>query len=128
MPNVPCLHNVFVGYWGCVMSDRQTCVDCHELSPETETNYTLIGSRFGWRLLRTKDAGGNVLVEWRCPSCWRAYKAARGESLPASMRFGDPPSGTRRAVLPAPDDDPTPGTGSVPKRARTVPPLATRKR
>ncbi len=128
MRSEPCLRAAFVGYWECVMSDRQTCVDCHELSPETETNYTLIGSRFGWRLTRTKDASGTALVEWRCPSCWRIYKAARGETLPGSVRFGDPPSGTRRAVPPAPDDDPTLGAGTTPKRARTVPPQATRKR
>ena len=112
------------------MSDRQTCVDCRELSPETETNYTLIGSRFGWRLTRTNTADGRVLVEWRCPSCWRAYKAARGETT-ASSRFGagvgEPPSGTRRAAPPAPDDDPTHGSGTA-KRARSVPPQATRKR
>jgi hypothetical protein len=109
------------------MSDRQTCVDCHELSPETETNYTLIGSRFGWRLTRTKDASGNMVVQWRCPACWRVHKAARGESA-SSSRFGDPPSGTRRAVPPAPDDDPTHGAGTPAKRARSIPPQATRKR
>ena len=112
------------------MSDRQTCVDCHELSPETETNYTLIGSRFGWRLTRSKAADGTVLVEWRCPSCWRIYKAARGETTAGSSRFstgvGEPPSGTRRAVPSGPDEDPT-GSGTA-KRARTVPPQATRKR
>ena len=27
-----------------------TCVDCGEQSPQTETNYTLISSRYGWRL------------------------------------------------------------------------------
>jgi hypothetical protein len=115
------------------MSDRQTCVDCHELSPETETNYTLIGSRFGWRITRRKDADGNMLVEWRCPACWRAYKAARNESVPQSTRFGpgigDPASGTRRAASPAPNDDgPTQGAGTTPRRARSVPPQATRKR
>jgi hypothetical protein len=91
------------------MSDRQTCVDCHELSPETETNYTLIGSRFGWRLTRRADADGKPLVEWRCPACWRTYKAAKGEkgeTVPASARLGpkssDPRSGTRRAASHAP--------------------------
>jgi hypothetical protein len=107
------------------MGDRQKCVDCHELSPETDTNYTLIGSRFGWRLTRTMDAKGVAGAEWRCPGCWKVYKAARGDTAPPSARLGaraaDPPSGTRRAAPPAPDDDPS-------KKRRTVPPLASRKR
>jgi hypothetical protein len=114
------------------MTDRQTCVDCHELSPETETNYTLIGSRFGWRLTRRKDTDGKMLVEWRCPACWRTHKAAKGEGVPSSSRiglaFGDPPSGTRRAATPVPDPDPTTGSATSRRRARSIPPQATRKR
>jgi hypothetical protein len=106
------------------MGDRQKCVDCHELSPETDTNYTLIGSRFGWRLTRTLDAQGVAGAEWRCPGCWKVYKAAGGHTAPPSARLAraaDPPSGTRRAAPPAPDDDPS-------KKRRTVPPQVSRKR
>jgi len=28
----------------------QTCVDCNAQSPQTETNFTLISARYGWRL------------------------------------------------------------------------------
>jgi len=59
------------------MRDRQTCVGCGKKSPETETNYTLISAQFGWRLTRYKSADGTLVVEWRCPSCWREYKRAR---------------------------------------------------
>jgi hypothetical protein len=66
--------------------DRQTCVGCGKQSPETETNYTLISAQFGWRLTRYKSPDGGLVVEWRCPTCWREYKRARtikpGESNP----------------------------------------------
>jgi hypothetical protein len=57
--------------------DRQTCVGCGKKSPETETNYTLISAQFGWRLTRYKTQDGALVVEWRCPTCWREFKRAR---------------------------------------------------
>ncbi len=56
------------------MPDRQVCIDCGTQSPETETNYTLISSQFGWRLTRTRTADGLFNVEWRCPACWKEHK------------------------------------------------------
>jgi hypothetical protein len=50
------------------------CVDCGALSPETETNYTLISSRHGWRLTRSFDAEGRKIMEWRCPPCWNRFR------------------------------------------------------
>jgi hypothetical protein len=64
------------------MRDRQTCVGCGKKSPETETNYTLISAQFGWRLTRYKNADGSLVVEWRCPTCWREYKRNRTPSVP----------------------------------------------
>jgi hypothetical protein len=29
-------------------------------------------------LARSKSSVGEIVVEWRCPICWRAYKLARG--------------------------------------------------
>jgi hypothetical protein len=54
--------------------ERQICVGCGKQSPETETNYTLISAQFGWRLSRARTGDGTLLVEWRCPNCWREYK------------------------------------------------------
>jgi hypothetical protein len=89
------------------MSDRQICVGCQAQSPETETNYTLIGSQHGWRLIRTRAPDGTVVAEWRCPGCWKAYKASLskgGEGQPPSSRTGmlavDPPSGTHAVGSP----------------------------
>ncbi|RYG63990.1 hypothetical protein EON77_20260, partial [bacterium] len=59
------------------MRDREVCVDCRRLSPETETNYTLISAQFGWRLSRTRLPDGTIDVAWRCPSCWTTHKARR---------------------------------------------------
>ncbi|HTQ44988.1 MAG TPA: hypothetical protein VMI75_19645, partial [Polyangiaceae bacterium] len=77
------------------MRDRQTCVGCGKKSPETETNYTLISAQFGWRLTRYKNPDGSLVVEWRCPACWREYKRARSSSPDAA----GPPSSV---VQPAP--------------------------
>jgi hypothetical protein len=57
--------------------DRQTCVGCGKKSPETETNYTLISAQFGWRLTRYTGPDGALVVQWRCPNCWRDFKRAR---------------------------------------------------
>jgi hypothetical protein len=55
------------------------CHDCGRTAPATDTNYTVVTSRYGWRLTRVtldipvegKPMSG---VEWRCPSCWQRYK------------------------------------------------------
>jgi len=62
------------------MSNRRACVDCKRLGPETETDYTLIGSRFGWRLRKERAADGTVILEWRRPQCWAEYKKTHGSS------------------------------------------------
>ena len=54
-----------------------TCVDCGAAAPETDTAYTLISARFGWRLQYTVDAAGRRVPEWRCGECYRRNKAAR---------------------------------------------------
>ena len=51
------------------------CEDCGQASPRTQTSYTLIGSGHGWRLVRRVDQAGDIVLEWRCPSCWKKYKA-----------------------------------------------------
>jgi hypothetical protein len=89
------------------MFTRPTCVDCRSLAPETNTYYTLIGPTHGWRMTRTAQGDGGLLVEWRCAPCWRKYKATAA----ASGRY--PSSGqhlTSRAARAAsipPEDDPT---------------------
>ena len=52
----------------------RSCVVCGLAAPETTTEYTLISSRYGWRLLRRRDASGNYVFEWRCPPCWSRYR------------------------------------------------------
>ncbi|HEX3344685.1 MAG TPA: hypothetical protein VHS09_08945 [Polyangiaceae bacterium] len=90
--------------------DRQTCVGCGKKSPETETNYTLISAQFGWRLTRYKSADGALIVEWRCPTCWRDYKRARTTPVEeaSDSRPSQPPMvqpSAPRSTLPKP---PTP--------------------
>jgi hypothetical protein len=54
------------------------CVDCGKAPPITETNYTLISARHGWRLTRGADRDGQRVMEWRCPNCWLAYRKKQG--------------------------------------------------
>ncbi len=58
--------------------ERRVCVDCNEIAPATETNYTLISQRHGWRLTRTTDAAGRKVMEWRCPTCFSRFKPKKG--------------------------------------------------
>lgn len=88
--------------------NRQTCVDCGAMSPPTETNYTLISKKHGWRLTRWTDANGLLHLEWRCPSCWseskrdkdllKTAKAERAEAehRPAKRRHSTMPPAKRR--------------------------------
>jgi hypothetical protein len=60
------------------MSQRPTCIDCGANAPDTNTNYTLISTSFGWRLTRRALPGGGQAVEWRCATCWRKHKTGAG--------------------------------------------------
>ena len=71
------------------MSQRPTCIECGASAPDTNTNYTLISTSFGWRLTRRVLPDGAVNVEWRCTTCWRKQKARPAASVvaPASSGF-----------------------------------------
>jgi hypothetical protein len=73
------------------MSTREfeTCVVCGAESPKTETNYTLISPKFGWRLSRRAAGDGTFIVEWRCGPCWTKHKEQQAES---SRRPKTPPT------------------------------------
>ena len=49
------------------------CTGCQERAPEVSTDYTLISSRFGWRVRRFVEHGEYV-TEWWCPACWAELK------------------------------------------------------
>lgn len=89
---------------------RYACVDCRARAPEVETEYTLISSRFGWRLTRKIDRDGSTQLEWRCPTCWARRKQEKamamtpGEGVPSSSE----PASSQR--------DSSPGSRRDPKR------------
>lgn len=65
---------------------RYACVDCTALSPAVASNFTLISSRFGWRLHRYLDAQTHrTRMEWRCPHCWRVFREARRRRAISSL-------------------------------------------
>ena len=55
-------------------------------SPKTDTNYTLISPKFGWRLSRRPAGDGTFIVEWRCADCWNKHKEKRPRAARASRR------------------------------------------
>ena len=104
------------------MRDRQTCIDCGKLSPETETNYTLISSQFGWRLTRWRSDDGAFHVEWRCPDCWREHKRAK---VAADENLAQTPQAGSTGARPSPPltTRPLPSFPSNPPSAKVVGPL-----
>jgi hypothetical protein len=61
------------------VSKSELCVGCGKQSPVVESDHTLISTRFGWRLTRKVSPEGALILEWRCPSCWSAYKRGQPE-------------------------------------------------
>ncbi len=55
----------------------QRCKDCGLSAPATETNYTLISARHGWRLSLDKGLDGRREAVWRCPTCWAIFRGRR---------------------------------------------------
>lgn len=62
------------------VEDRE-CGDCRKQAPAASSALTLISSKYGWRLVRTRHASG-VRMEWLCPQC----SAARREEVAAKPR------------------------------------------
>jgi hypothetical protein len=55
--------------------ESRQCVDCGIPAPPADTSHTLISKQHGWRLTRARGAEGEVKLEWRCPACWKNYRA-----------------------------------------------------
>ena len=100
------------------MRDRQNCIDCGKLSPETDTNYTLISSQFGWRLTRQRLPDGTFAVEWRCPDCWREHKKHKTDEKPSPGPTSSAARPAAKAITPTPAPRPAAG------RAPSTPPKA----
>ena len=93
------------------VSSSQRCSDCGLQSPETNTDYTLIGSKHGWRLTKQKAPDGSVTVYWRCPPCWAAHKRSRPEVATA---VAPPPPG----AIPTKRPPPPTAADAAPKQKR----------
>ena len=52
----------------------RTCTGCGMPPPPTDTNYTLISSRFMVEECRAADGIRRCTTEWWCPKCWKALK------------------------------------------------------
>jgi hypothetical protein len=71
--------------------DPHRCVDCKKPAPATDTQYTLIGSKF-WRVLRRRTDDGRSVLDWRCPDCWRVYKKSHPGTSSGQMQAVEDPA------------------------------------
>ena len=71
------------------------CHDCRARAPLTDTNYTLISARYGWRLTRRVATDGTFSVEWRCPRCWERLKQMNRTPQGGIPAIGVPPDKKR---------------------------------
>jgi hypothetical protein len=55
--------------------ERLLCVGCRDRVPETHSEDTNFASTTGWRMRIRVDEKGARHPEWRCPDCWKAFKA-----------------------------------------------------
>jgi hypothetical protein len=62
-------------------SERPQCTDCGAQSPTTDTNYTLISQRHGWRLVFHGDESGRRIAQWRCPQCWTRHRDSKSQKI-----------------------------------------------
>jgi hypothetical protein len=97
----------------------QICVGCGKKAPETETNYTLISAQFGWRLTRQKRDDGEIVLEWRCPNCWRDFKRTRTGPAGSRAAKSSAPGPVAPEVVRSPSEEPSeaPPGGSTPPNA-----------
>jgi hypothetical protein len=56
------------------MNSRHQCVDCSLLAPAMPEGESLVTPQIGWRLSRKRTPEGTVVVEWRCPACWKLHR------------------------------------------------------
>ena len=61
-------------------NNQQECCVCHDVSPVTQTNYTLISPKHQWRMEVRMGQNGVKEPLWYCPSCWEIIKQSRAGS------------------------------------------------
>ena len=50
------------------------CSWCSVKSPQATTNYTLISTKYAWRMILKLEANGRREPVWFCPKCWEKRK------------------------------------------------------
>lgn len=73
------------------MEDELRCMECGIRPPETESAYTLIGGKAGWRLTRSRAADGTIVTQWRCADCWAKFKKTAAPAAAAAGGRAAPP-------------------------------------
>jgi hypothetical protein len=79
-------------------ASSQICSICNIKSPPTDTNYTLISSRHGWRLALETLPDGTRSPIWRCPPCWQEYRKKQAANAAVGARSTGRSLAPRRAV------------------------------
>jgi hypothetical protein len=61
---------------------KRVCAACRQTAPADASEYTLIGSRYGWRVTKSTTAEGSILLEWRCRECFAKHRAKMDTERP----------------------------------------------
>jgi hypothetical protein len=56
---------------------ERRCSDCASLSPPGVSEYTLISSRFGWRVTKATTSLGTPVLRWHCASCFAKRRSMK---------------------------------------------------
>lgn len=59
---------------------QQSCCVCHDVSPITNTNYTLISPKHQWRMELRANEQGEREPYWYCPTCWQRLREQRNSA------------------------------------------------
>jgi hypothetical protein len=57
--------------------ERNKCSGCSKLSPEVDSEFTLVSPAVGWRISRTQLTDGSYSIAWRCPECWKRHRESK---------------------------------------------------
>jgi hypothetical protein len=79
-----------------MVDDFIRCCECSAKAPDTEIESSPFLSSLGWRVIRKDSPEGAYVVEWRCRTCWKKYKAATASVAPpkeSALIIGTRPPG-----------------------------------
>jgi hypothetical protein len=57
------------------VDNSKVCIGCGAIAPPADEDTTLISISHGWRCVRGVNSSNQVVIEWRCPTCWVIHRS-----------------------------------------------------